>query len=234
MTERRPPHAATIRLHGPLTGARAINPAEALPPAVLAVAPSALLSSPPPEPPPAPVPEPREAEEARRAQEERELIERTLGAVSAAVRDELSRRDAEHAEWRKAAAELGVAIAARILHDRISADGFPVEAVVRELVGQAGAGPLTVHLHPQDLELLHRRLGGKPLIRLVGDETSPRPPGDAERITFHADESLGRGDCRVEAKETLVLSGLAEQLEEVRRQLLRSLGHASVGMRDEG
>ncbi len=220
MTAWRPQHTATARLHAPLAGARLAAPAEPdpEPPAAPAVSPSALLPAEPlpPETPAPPPPDPWEGEIGRRLQEERAVIERTLGAMTREITALEAWRREEAEGWKRAAAELGVAIAARILHTRISAGDFPAEEVVREMVGQAGPGPLAVYLHPEDLELLRSRVGGGPLT----DE-----PG---RITLRGDPALGRGDCRVEGRDALVLARLPDQLEDMRRQLLRSLGHGSL------
>jgi flagellar biosynthesis/type III secretory pathway protein FliH len=92
-----------------------------------------------------------------------------------------------------------------------------VETLARQAAARLNTDePITLRLHPADLELLEKRLDGKPLfapdanIRLVGDPT------------------LGRGDCRAEAGENVVLAELRAQLVDVRRELLRSLGHAEL------
>src|SRR5262249_12633780 len=106
---------------------------------------------------------------------------------------------------------------ARLLHDRISAGDFAIELLVREMIGQLNTDePITVSLHPDDLELLQRRLDGRPL--LEGDE----------RVRLVADVALGRGGCRVESKDDMILAELEEQLADMRRQLMRSLGNAQT------
>jgi flagellar biosynthesis/type III secretory pathway protein FliH len=150
----------------------------------------------------------------QRLQEERVLIEQALAAMTRAAQAIHEQRHAERSDWRRAAIELGITLAARLVHDRITAGDFPVEELVRDMIGQVDDGPLTVHLHPDDLALLQRRLDGRPLV----DEPA--------RPSLLADPGLKRGDCRVECKDNLVLSQLEVQLEEVRRRLLEGLGRA--------
>lgn len=88
-----------------------------------------------------------------------------------------------------------------------------MEAKVRDMLAQAGDDPATVHLHPADLDVLQARLGGP----LVPGRDDPR---------FVADPALGRGDCRVESKEAVLVSEITRELQEIRDDLLRSFGHA--------
>jgi flagellar biosynthesis/type III secretory pathway protein FliH len=47
---------------------------------------------------------------------------------------------------------------------------------------------------------------------------------DAPRLV--ADPALGRGECRVECRESMLLSDVTRELHEIRDELLRSLAHA--------
>ena len=149
--------------------------------------------------------------------EDRAWIERTLTAITTRIDALHESRRREWRDWQRNAVELAVTLASRLLHDKLAASDFPVESVVRELVGEMGdASPLVVHLHPADLVLLRKRLDGKPL------------EGGHQALKFAADPSLGRGDCRVESNDALALSQLPVQLAEMRRRMLRSLGHAQA------
>jgi hypothetical protein len=168
---------------------------------------------------PSAAPDPVERQVARRLEEDRATIVKLLDGVLDGVR----RIDDTHrgwlAEWRRAAVELAVTIATRLVHDRVKADDFAVETVVREAAILLGArGPLTVRLHPADLALLESRLGGAPLFA-----------DGAGMVVVAADTSQRRGDCQVESSDASVTARLGEQLAGIRQELLRSLGDAEPG-----
>jgi flagellar biosynthesis/type III secretory pathway protein FliH len=152
-------------------------------------------------------------------------------------------RRAQQDQWRRSAIELAVTLATRLLHDRITSGDYPFENLIREMVGEMDSrGPVTVYLHPDDLEALKVRMearGGGKEESTIGEAegnvlwASSSPPAllpspllTAEDYTLAADPSMGRGDCRIEAEEGTTLSQLAIQLDELRRQLLHGLGHA--------
>ncbi|MBX9626322.1 MAG: hypothetical protein K2X82_21160 [Gemmataceae bacterium] len=140
-------------------------------------------------------------------------IETTLGEVRRAVAGLREDQAGRLREWQRAAVELAATLATRLLHDRIAAGDFPMEAKVRDMLAQAGDDPATVYLNPADLELLQGRLGG------------PLAPGrDDPRLV--PDPGLGRGDCRVESKEAVLVSEITRELQEIRDDLLRSFGNA--------
>ncbi len=219
-------HEVVVRFHAPPAALVVAESGAALPsgppvppsaPAVPRppVPPVAAPSPEPVAPPPPAVPDPREAEFERRVREERSAIRGVLDALSAAARRVAEEDGARVAELRRAAVELAVTIATRLVHDRVAAGEFAVEAVVREAAELLGPrGPFTVRLHPDDLALLESRLGGATVFA-----------GDAE-VRLVADPAPGRGGCRVEAPGGAVAARLGEQLAAVRRELLRSLGDA--------
>ena len=164
---------------------------------------------------PEPTPAPAEPD-TRSPQAEADLLrlETALGEVRRAVAGLREDQAGRLREWQRAAVELAATLATRLLHDRVAAGDFPMEAKVRDMLAQAGdEGPATVHLHPADLELLHGRLGG------------PLEPG-RDDPRFVADPALGRGDCRVESRDAVLVSEITRELQEIRDDLLRSFGHA--------
>jgi hypothetical protein len=217
------PHEFKLRLHAPLRDAWLADPSAPLP-----EPPPPLEPEPEPEPQPTPpqsadTPHPApppadlwQSEIGRRLKEDRAHIEQALAALGRTVKTWHEQRAQDRAEWRRAAVELGVTLAARLLHDRIVSGDFPVETLIREMIGQVDTGHVTVYLHPDDLALLQERLEGQPLV------------DRAEGVALQPDPALGRGDCRVEAGDAIVLSQLEAQLAETRRRLLRSLGHAQA------
>lgn len=154
-------------------------------------------------------------DEERQRQQEREQFAQILSALRAAVAEVRRQQQQRLHEWQRAAIELAMTIASRLLYERIQSGEFPIDARVREMVAQLENEPvLAIRLHPQDLKLLQQRLGDQPLL----------PEGEQPR--FIADASLARGECRVEGRETILLSDIVRQLEEIRDELFRSLGHA--------
>ncbi len=223
-------HQVVVRFRAPPAAVSLANPLAPLPPAPpeMPAAPEPAAAKPPepaPREPPAPAvtarpaaPDPREAEAPRRREEESAAVARVLEALTAAAR----RLDEEHRErlaaWRRGAVELAVTIAARLVHDRVAANSFAVEAVIREAAALLGPRqPLTVRLHPDDVTLLEDRLGGGPLF------------ADGTEARVVADPSRGRGGCRVEADDAAVTARLGDQLAAVRQELLRGLGDAEPG-----
>jgi flagellar biosynthesis/type III secretory pathway protein FliH len=146
---------------------------------------------------------------------DRERIEAVLAGLQAAsveVRKDLNGR---LREWQRAAVELAMATATRLLHDRVVSGEFPVEEKVREMAAQLQEdGPIVVRLNPADLQLLEDRLGGEPLL----------PGRDDPRII--PDPTLARAECRVEGREGMLLADVTRELTEIREQLLKDLGNA--------
>jgi hypothetical protein len=141
---------------------------------------------------------------------DRKAIDTVLGSLTAAV-DELQQRHEERiAQWRAAAVELAVTIAAKLLHERIATDQFNLDGMIRDMVGEMdGDEVVSVRLNPHDLELLEKRLDGQPLLS---------GPTDPQLV---ADHTLARGECRVEGRSSVSLSDLPRQLGQIREDLLR-------------
>ncbi|MBN9523968.1 hypothetical protein J0H58_36575 [bacterium] len=209
---RRPPAEFRVRFHARLAGATLTTPDAPLP-----AAPRPVLPPPPPEPV-AVVPEPVHAPAPDLTAEflaDRERIEAVLENVRAAAADVRRDLNARLREWQRAAVELAMATATRLLHDRVVTGEFPVEEKVREMVDQLHEdGPITVRLNPADLELLEHRLGGEPLL----------PGRDDPRVI--PDPTLARAECRVEGREGMLLTDVTRELNEIREQLLKDLGNA--------
>lgn len=222
----RPAFECRVRFSGRLLGAAIISHDETAPARAPArAAPPAAAVPPHPAPAPAPAaPHPPQAtvppdfwktDQARELQIDRQRIEEVLGKLQAAAAD-LRKDQAERLrEWQRAAVELATTVATRLLHERVVSGDFPMEAKVRDMVAQLEDDvPVSIRLNPQDLQLLESRLGEEPLL----------PGQDDPRLV--ADASLARGECRVEGKETMLLSEVGRELQEIREELLRSLAHA--------
>ncbi|MDB5312218.1 MAG: flagellar assembly protein [Gemmataceae bacterium] len=215
----RPPFECRIRFPGRLSDAVLVSPDAPLPPARSR---PETASSPRPTPAPQSAPTPPadpadfwKTDVARELKADRERIEAVLAKLQAAgagLREDQADRIRE---WQRAAVELAVAVATRVLHDRVEGGDFPIEAKVRDMIDELGGdAPATVHLNPADLALLESRLGGEPLL----------PGRDDPRLV--PDPALGRADCRVEVREAMLVSDVTRELQELRDDLLRRLGNA--------
>lgn len=177
------------------------------------------------EPPPAPAetqaasPPPAadlwETEIGTRLAADRRAIETVLESLTAACDSLRQEHAARMGQVRTAAVELAVTIAAKLLHERITAGQFAIEQMIRDMAGDMTDDEVvSVRLNPKDLELLESRLDGEPLL------SGPSDP------QLFADPSLGRGECRVEGRSAVSLSDLPRQLGQIRDDLLRSIAHA--------
>jgi flagellar assembly protein FliH len=167
---------------------------------------------PSPLPPPPPPPRPQQQQE----QEERQVIGQVLEQLRKTAEQFAAHHEAAIDEMRQAVIELAMAIAGRLVFDKLQAGEFPIEEMVRQALARLPAAPVfKVYLHPEDLALLQRRLAGKPLL-----------PVQETPLQIEADASLRRGGCRAEAGEIHVLADLADQLDGLRQHLLWSANHA--------
>jgi flagellar biosynthesis/type III secretory pathway protein FliH len=153
---------------------------------------------------------------ARELKADRARIEEVLGKVQAAATELRKDQTERLREWQRAAVELAMTIATRLLHEKVNSGDFPMDTKVRDMVARLEEdAPVAIRLNPMDVELLESCLNGEPLL-----------PGRDEQPRLVPDSSLGRGDCRVEGKEAMLLSDIRRELEEIRDELLRSLAHA--------
>jgi flagellar biosynthesis/type III secretory pathway protein FliH len=180
----------------------------AAPRAVKSGAVAELLS---PRPASVPLPSRAPSSESEEIHRERLQIEAVGARIQAALRQYTEQRAGEFDDWRRAAVELAVAIAARVLRRAIDAGEFPIEQIVHEMIGPlVGSAEVSIYLNPRDLRALENRLGDQ-------------PPAGALRLV--ADPALGRGDCRVEDGTRMMVARLPEYLREVREEMIRSLTH---------
>jgi flagellar biosynthesis/type III secretory pathway protein FliH len=168
-----------------------------------------------PSTPVAPAPTPDRAALDAELALDRGRIEAVLGEIRTTVAGLRQDRTSRMQELQRAAVELATTIASRLLHERVVAGDFPIDAKVRDMIAQLGADvPVVVRLNPTDLDLLKSRLGGEPL---TADRDDPK---------FVPDPALTRGACQVEGRESMLLSDVTRELEDIRTDLLRSLDNA--------
>lgn len=168
-------------------------------------------------PPPPAGPSARELELEQMVRDEQAAVQRTLEGLRAAVRDVQAQHRQRLAEQQRVAIELAITIATRLIHDKIAADDYRVEEMARQSISKLETNdPVTLRMHPLDVALLERRLGGQPLL------------GDDREVRFVADAAVGRGNCMAEAGPISVQAQLERQLAEIREHLLQRLGHAGT------
>jgi len=153
--------------------------------------------------------------------EQRAAIEAFFGSVEEQLKDVEDRRRQALGELQQLAVELAVSIASRLVHDTIDADAFAVDKMVGQMLARfENAEPTEIRLHPDDLQLLKRRVEGK-----------PPPWANHSSYRLVADAKLKRGDCRIESGDFGMLSRVDLQLSEIRHHLLESLDDAQIERR---
>ncbi len=170
--------------------------------------------------PPAPVAPPTDlwvTEIGAQLSADRRAIDAVLNSLTGAIGQLQDDHADRMAECRKLAVELAVSIAAKLLHERVATDKFNLEQMVRDMASEMHDDEVvSVRLNPHDLELLEKRLDGRPLL---SGPTDPR---------LLADHSLARGQCRVEGQSSVSLSDLPRQLGQIREDLLRRVADAGA------
>lgn len=193
------------------TTALLVPPDAPLPPLKAAVA---LPASAPPSSLPSPI-DPWQTAVGQQVRAEGEQVRAALDALKRAADQVKGQFDERLDEWQKAAVALAALVATRLMHQQITADEFPIEAMVRDMAAQLmDDDAVSVRLNPADLELLEKRLDGEPLL----------PGRDDPRLL--ADATLPRGDCRVDGRAGMQIADAARSLQELTDDLLRSMGHA--------
>jgi flagellar biosynthesis/type III secretory pathway protein FliH len=143
-------------------------------------------------------------------EEDRQAFQTSIEAVGDAIRGLQADQRGVADVVQSSAVELGVAIASRLLHQKIAANDFAVEEIVREVVKRLEmAESIVLRLHPDDLALLRRRLGDPPQLTDNGPE-----------IAFVPDDTLQRGACHASAGDVSVASRLETQIADIRDHLL--------------
>lgn len=196
------PHETVIRLGGIIRGISLTPPPERRPRDNRSPEPV----PPPAEPPALPVLPAVDPEE--RAAAERVL--KGLGRLAEEVRKQ---QQGWLEEARKTAIKLGMAIASHLLHERLATGDFAIEAVVEKVVARLNSQQaVTIYLHPDDITLLERRLGDRPLAASSGTD-----------LRFASDPRLQRGSCRAESGDVTVLWQMEDQLAQLAPRLLGCL-----------
>lgn len=212
------PKTLRVQFNARLTNATRVSPDAPLPPFRRPNSPTPT-TLPSPQPVPAPASNFADTTIGREMAADRKMIQTTLANLQARLSDLHAQQNANLGGLQNAAVELALTIATQLLHRVVTADEFPIEAMVRDMAGQLmGDDAATIWLNPDDLKLLERRLGGQPLL----------PGADAPKLV--PDPSLTRCECRVEGGHgALLISDPTRHLQEIRDDLLRNLANARNG-----
>jgi len=145
-------------------------------------------------------------EQARALQHRSDTLLAAQRSALSALQDAVGRcaetTSALHSELTAAAVDLALQIAEAVLDRELEIATDPgADALRRALVGVPIDVPVTVRLHPADLDVLDRDV--------VADRA----------VTFLADASLTRGDAVVESEDGIVDAGIAAALARVREVL---------------
>jgi len=120
-------------------------------------------------------------------------------------------------EFQEATVELAQAIAAKLIFEEVDQNRFPIANLVHEVISRLDTSVnAVIRLHPDDLALIEE----SPKINGSNPEAS---------VKFVGDATVARGDCKAKAGEISVVYELRRQIEEIRRQLLSTVGgHAAA------
>lgn len=147
--------------------------------------------------------------------QERRQVDRLLASLGAVAADLRLQHQAIVKNLDRLAVELAWSIAAKFLGERLQAGEFPIEDLVKAALERLeGRQSITISLHPDDLAWLRGRT----------DESFPPP-----EVQMMADATLRRGDCRAKAGDIGMWAGFADNLTNLREQLLAALEHGLVG-----
>jgi hypothetical protein len=182
---------------------------------ILEIAPPATAAT----PVAAPIPEPEPPRGP--SGEDIAFMERLLANFEELTNDLRAQQRQRLVEMQRVAIEVAVAVASRLVHQRLEAGDFSVDGLVRQVAERLEAkDALTIHLHPADLSLLEKQAGD--CRRLL--------PGDGN-LKLIADASLNRGDCRAETGDMSLVLKVDQQLDEMRKHLLDILPDAEIEQR---
>lgn len=171
--------------------------------------PQSAPAAPEPAPPPAPEPPPEPP------------VAPLLESIHEAVEEFEARRKQSLEELQLLAVELAVAAASNLVAQAIDRDEYGVEQLVQEAIGRLGMEqPITISLHPEDIQLLDRRTAGESVAWREG------------RITLRPDAGIQRGDCRAETGDgRILIAEMSARLAEMRRHWLEGLDDAQIERR---
>ncbi len=140
-------------------------------------------------------------------------LSQTLASIGERLEHLERTRQQCQGEMQQAVVELSISIASRLVHQSLEAGAFGVEELVQQMLARFDPqDPVKIHLHPDDLRML----------RELMERNGPPWKGRASPEMI-ADESMERGNCRIDSDEAGLLSRIDLQLSEIRQHLLECL-----------
>ncbi len=111
--------------------------------------------------------------------------------------------------------KFAIAIAERIIKREIKTDKEIILRLIREAIHKvAGVERITIHIHPEDEEIVHRHRG-ELLSRLGRDSV--------REIIIEPDEKIDRGGCVIESNQGNVDARISEQIRKLESEFLANI-----------
>ena len=153
--------------------------------------------------------------------EENAAVESLLGQLLESVKAIDQRREQSLLEMQQVAIELAIAAASHLVETVIEEDRFGIEDLIQSTFEQAGSDrSLRFSLHPDDLELLQRRI------------SVTKSYQELRRLEFIEDFQLPRGSFQIHLPDGQTwLTGISLRLAEIRKHWLEELDAAQVERR---
>ncbi|MDB4733511.1 flagellar assembly protein FliH [Planctomicrobium sp.] len=153
--------------------------------------------------------------------EENAAVESLLGQLLESVKAIDQRREQSLLEMQQVAIELAIAAASHLVETVIEEDRFGIEDLIQSTFEQAGSDrSLRFSLHPDDLELLQRRI------------SVTKSYQELRRLEFIEDFQLPRGSFQIHLPDGQTwLTGISLRLAEIRKHWLAELDAAQVERR---
>lgn len=153
--------------------------------------------------------------------EENAAVESILSQLLESVRAIDQRREQSLLEMQQVAIELAVAAASHLVETVIEEDRYGIEDLIQSTFEKAGSdSSLRFSLHPDDLDLLQRRL------------SVTKSYQEMRKLEFLEDSQLPRGSFQIHLPDGQTwLTGISLRLAEIRKHWLEELDAAQVERR---
>lgn len=158
------------------------------------------------------------------AGEQKHQLDEAVDAIFEAVADLEVRRQQSIDELRELAVELACAITSHVLADMSEKQELPLEKMIDQALAHLSISTpqdITVRLHPDDYHAIAEQWNRK-----VKENETPYQP------VLAPDASLNRGSCEATAEGRGITVDIADQLNQIRHELLRTLNDAKAERRD--
>ena len=150
---------------------------------------------------------------------DQEAIVEVLRQINYEINELETRRKASLNELQMVALELAIALAEKIVHQKIEQGEFGFENILLESIQRLDQpAKVTVWSNDQDVALIRNAINDSAVAADL-------------HIEFKSDSRLNRGDCRIETGETGLISTIDWQMDQLRKALLEGLSDAQTERR---